>query len=214
MTSEPKIQLKDLTKIIYEKLCELKEISIKDFASYIISQCSISISENSFRRRIYDVISILTSLGYVNKVDGTLQWIGKSSSEPKPPEYLETRERIEAKRERLKYQARTLLLCKVCIRENMRGQRVNQDKRIYFPFVFFECSNNSMQIKSRTDNKIVAVITDKDIIILSPFDIMGDIPFRVSTVLEVINDSPELKDCLDVLDLDLNGKSGNDFIYI
>lgn len=211
--TQVKSSLKDLTKIIYDKLCELKNTTVKDFTSYVMSQYQISIPEPSFRRRIYDVISVFTCLGYVNKNDGNLEWIGKPSANQKPPQYSETQNRIETKQQLLKNKARMLLIYKTLIKENMEKQKTNNDIRIYIPFIYFECPANEIFIET-TNAHSVKMVLSANTSSLSPGEVLENIPFHVSSIIKAINENPEIQQCLDILDIDLSGKSENDLIFI
>lgn len=210
--AQVKSSLKDLTKIIYDKLCELKHTTVKDFTSYVMSQYQISIPEPSFRRRIYDVISVFTCLGYVNKTDGNLEWVGKPSNNQKPPQYSETQFRIETKQQLLKHKARMLLIYKALIKENMEKPKTN-DTRIYIPFIYFECPSNEVCIENPNTPSVKILLSSKASS-LSPVEVLTNIPFHVSSIMKVINENPEIQQCLDILDIDLTGKSENDLIFI
>lgn len=211
--TQVKSSLKDLAKIIYDKLYELKNTSIKDFTAYVMSQYQISIPESSFRRRIYDVISVFTCLGYVNKVDGNLEWIGKESTVQKPPQYTETQNRIEAKQQILRQKARMLLIYKTLIKENMRKTKGNNEARVYIPFIYFECPTNEIHIENQ-DNHSVMMLLGSNTSTLSPSEVLESIPFHVSSIMQAIKENPEIQQCLDILDIDLSGKSENDLIFI
>lgn len=49
---------------------------------------------------------------------------------------------------------------------------------------------------------------------LSPSEVLESIPFHVSSIMQAIKENPEIQQCLDILDIDLSGKSENDLIFI
>ncbi|OHS99885.1 hypothetical protein TRFO_08190 [Tritrichomonas foetus] len=207
-----KSSLKDLTKIIFDKLSERKQITIKDFTSYIMSQYSISIPEPSFRRRIYDVISVFTCLGYAEKNEGNLTWLGKPSHSPKPPSYDQIHKRVLSKEEVLKHKARMLLLYKALEIENSNFHQIN-DQKAYIPFIYVECPTDSITIEQNNTNTL-KMSSSKDMIFLSPSELLEKKTFHVSTIYQALNECPELSQCKELLNIDFSNKKGDDMVYI
>ena len=210
--TQTKNSLKDLTKIIYDKLIERKEMKIRDFTSYVMSQYSISIPEPSFRRRIYDVITVFTCLGYVEKNEGNLTWIGKPENS-KPPEYDEIYTRILAKEDELRDKARRLLIYKALIIENRNKQRTNEPKA-FIPFLYFDCPQDRYRIEWLDKNKVKITSTIDDIELMSPSEIIDGIKIHVSTLLQVFQECPILEKCRNLLMIDISGLDQNDLVCI
>jgi hypothetical protein len=138
--------------------------------------------EHTLRRRIYDVITVFCVIGYVQKVDKTLVWIGELSRGPSPflKDIEQATRRIQSKEQVLQYKMRLFLGYQSLIAAN-RG--ISKPSGVLsFPAIVLGRRGPSWTVRPSPPSTQLTI--DADVIpdVISPFDIVSCRPFNFDVI--------------------------------
>jgi hypothetical protein len=130
--------LKAISSRVKLELETRRHTSIPELTAAIISDYKSqwdSVPDDTIRRRVYDVVTVFIVIGYVQKSQKTLDWVGKvPSDDPSVPAQIATISRsVEHKQELLRHKLRLLFLYRALITANRTSSRPNN--AIPFPTI-------------------------------------------------------------------------------
>jgi hypothetical protein len=138
--------------------------------------------ENTLRRRIYDVITVLRVIGYVQKVDDILIWIGDVRCDDSPPRPVvgQTTCRVQSKEQFLQCKMRLLLLYNALIETNRTVPK--PANAISFPVIIASGRGPPWIIRSGPSAKKLTIESQVLPELVSPVDILLCKPFSENAV--------------------------------
>lgn len=189
--------------MVKERIRAAAKTSYSEIADQIVAQLAsetADMSSDTLKRRIYDVITVLSVLGYVDKVDKQIVWVGQTDMPLlRSAEVTRRRLRVESKRESFRYKAKLLLLYKSLI--EMRKPTTRPAKALSLPTVIVRATTNE-----RLETKKVRgeggrhelIITSRNGVpyTFSPLDILNRMEFPDEIVRRVYEATPELASLL------------------
>lgn len=198
-----KICLKGLAPRTMEVLRELGTTSSEDTATIIINKLMATNPEltgqDTIRRRIYDVINVLSASGIIDKVGKQITWHGykpiieRRLANPEGSNPLE--KRIAAKEAKLRDNIHYLILYKVLISRNLKLEKPENAINGTHQVIFFGLDKNPelSTIKHPFDNKTLEIKSKAKLMVKSPLDLLRIIgKENKNLVSRLINTSPEL----------------------
>lgn len=178
---------------------EIATVVITKF-HYAIENAKSTTTQDTIRRRIYDVINVLAASGMVDKVGKKITWKGApqsirsfSISNAKglympSPEDQEIESRIIEKEIELKLKVGLLTLYKALIQRNFPEEVSTQKRAISLPIILI-CLQDPEDgvIYPLDENKTkVELQSQKDIIFQSPMDILKNMTFDPNSIHNLI----------------------------
>jgi hypothetical protein len=155
--------------------------------------------EKTLARRTYDVITVLTCIGYIKKENRSLTWIG--ATRPQIPrrgaEITARTARIESKEESVRYKARLLLLHRALIQANRRI--IAPVTKIPFPLILIGQKGADLTVQSDPGNHELWIEAHSKPKLMSPFEILSSKTFTKAAMEQAVSNSPELLPVRDLL---------------
>ena len=191
-----------LTYLIKQELIRIHESSYQDMTKIIIrnlKQKSIKFSENTIKRRVYDIMNVLISSGCLKKRQyaNTYFWIGFSNILPNQKEIENQiiKSRIFSKKDQLNSKIRLLIAYKQLILQN--SFRTRPYSSIHMPAIAIgllpqsDCqTDQTLPIQNSTNTEIVIKSSGR-ISVFSPSEIINMIPIKYS-LEELFSNQPDL----------------------
>jgi hypothetical protein len=193
-----------------EKIKEAKQTTCNEMAKAIsvdYGQESESQDENpeqipvsTLHRRIYDIISVMSVVGLIQKKDKTIIWRGENRWRHRPinTELKILKNKVSSKEEVLKYKLSILLLLKTVIADNASVARPS--KAVQLPFLVLASGNRSVRIKKDAYGHSMEIGALGSLDVFSPIDALMEKRFHVDKIRSVIENTAELSKCRDFLE--------------
>lgn len=199
--SSNRLCLKSLAPPTVEVLKELGTTSSEDAATYIISQLSKSShneisGQDTIRRRIYDVINVLSASGIIDKVGKQIVWRGFQIYNPKEIKITNSispvvEQRIANKEKSLREKVRLLTLYKVLIARNFIPK--TPKNAVYLPSIIIGVENPDRDILTplpiRSD---LEILTKSPLLFISPLEILQGIDLDKTSIHAILRAVPEI----------------------
>ena len=194
-----RICLKALAPKTMELIHELKTTTSENIANLIIGNLTFQHpglkGQETIRRRIYDVINVLSAAGVIDKVGKQIIYQGtsrfcKSSSTNQTSLSEDDVQRIKDKEKNLEDKITLLILYKTLIQRNF--QAVEPNDRIHFPAIIVGIKDPSNTILKhpmlRTE---LEFITKEPMMFLAPSDILRRIDLPKESIKDFLDASPD-----------------------
>ena len=196
------VSLKNLSKIVVDKIKGARVSTPREIANSIINNLSSRSESQTFakslNRRIYDVINVLTALGFVEKDEKSIKWIDNPSliqkNQDNDPLVAKTENRVLEKEEKLRYKVRLLLLYK-CLIESNKTQTTNKGTHIPIPLMIICFKTPNYTINFFENNHTIDIRSTSEPTLITPLELMSMKKFPVKLIRHVISCSPEIVSC-------------------
>ena len=195
--------LKAISALVKDKIKAARKTTYTDIANQIIREFASEADPASIvtlKRRIYDVITVLSVLGYIEKIDRRIEWVGQSDVPfLRNSEIMRRRMRVESKRQNFRYKAKLLLLYKSLI--EMRKPTAKPAKALSLPTVIVRATDNEHLATKRqrgdSGRQELVITSEKGVpYTFSPLDILNRMSFPDEIVRRVYDATPELSSML------------------
>lgn len=191
--------LRDISAMVKEKIKAAQKTTYNEIADEMLLELKTDTNDKSaqetLKRRIYDVITVLSVVGYIEKSKNKrIEWVGNDASSSATAEVTRRRIRLESKRENFKYRVKMLLLYKCLI--EMHRQQPRPRNAISLPIVIGRTVGDRLEVERRGPRELV-ISSGKDIpYTFSPLDVFHQMSFPDEIVRTVYDSTPELADFL------------------
>ena len=191
--------LRDISAMVKEKIKAAQKTTYNEIADEMLLELKTDTHDKSaqetLKRRIYDVITVLSVVGYIEKSKNKrIEWVGNDASSSATAEVTRRRIRLESKRENFKYRVKMLLLYKCLI--EMHRQQPRPRNAISLPIVIGRTVGDRLEVERRGPRELV-ISSGKDIpYTFSPLDVFHQMSFPDEIVRTVYDSTPELADFL------------------
>jgi hypothetical protein len=184
--------LKTLARHTLEVMKEVTTATSEDLATLTVRRLKISgvgtTGEETIRRRIYDVINVLSAAGVIDKVGKQLVWHGSRPSLPPIPSatpgMTPSDSRILSKEKCLRDKMTLLILYKALVHRNF-VRRVVPDTAMFFPAIIIAVRGKSEDmIKQFSNQWELEIRTSPEITFFSPKDILAKIGLPLESILQ------------------------------
>ena len=192
MSKANPISLSKISSLVFQILKESGEITFETVSTKIINQIEVPDTKNdqrTIKRRVYDVLNVLTELGYIEKNNKIIHMkvnlpLLKGGN---------TKDGIEKeicdKEAYLIDKIKILMYYKLLIERNKKINRPNTAVQFPAIFVGFKDASNG-EIKKSLDGKEVQIIASVPPMFFSPLNLLETIGFPVSSQIEYIRSIP------------------------
>ncbi|EAY20676.1 hypothetical protein TVAG_163720 [Trichomonas vaginalis G3] len=186
--SKDKICLKAIAPRLLELMRSMKSTTSETIATMLINLLAVeaagSFSQETVRRRIYDVINVLSATGVIEKDGKKLTWRGLNNpnapsqdpSQNVPPSLL-------MKERNLHDKLRLLAAYKALIRKNF--PQVRPSNGLPARVIIFGTTCREIQASKEEDHEIKIEMAHKPSCYFSPADIIARIPFSYEEIQSV-----------------------------
>ncbi|KAH0785561.1 transcription factor Dp-1 [Histomonas meleagridis] len=194
-----RLSLKALSPQTLEVIQELKKSTSEDIATVLINRFMGTEpnlkGQDTIRRRIYDVINVLSAARLIDKVGKQIIWNGNNPYIPTPipiaPNMPPGEKDLEEKEKTLSEKIRLLTYYKLLIQRNFN--RTPPPNAIHFPTIIIGIRDSNQAALTHTFNHSELEIRSKmPLIFLSPSDILKKLRFPKDKIRQLLSLSPEL----------------------
>jgi len=199
MENKDRICLKEISSHLCSLMREIKKSTCENIASMLISQMTVIntnlTGQETIRRRIYDVINVLSAAGIIDKSGKQLVWNGFGSlSTNHPPAAKKNQEDHDfgIKEHKICQKVHTLTIYKALIHRNMVTHKPIGS--VHFPLILIGISKSSdTRINHISGCSHLEITSDRPRFFYSPFDILMRLPLDSAIIKKLIEASPELE---------------------
>jgi hypothetical protein len=195
-----------------EKMQEVKQTTCSQIAEAIIADYAeqakaqgrdIEVPSATLHRRIYDVICVMSVVGFIQKKEKVITWIGgvrKNVPQQLIAELAARRNRVASKEEMLRYKLNMLLLLKTVVVDNSSRRR--SSKAIQLPCLLLATnSDRPVQINREKSGHRIEFESIGSVDIFSPIDVLMEKRFDMNRVRSAIDSSAALSECKEFLQI-------------
>lgn len=208
--STSKITLKELSPRTFEIIRELKKSTSEDIATILINRFMGNDpklkGQETIRRRIYDVINVLSAAKLIDKVGKQIIWNGNypymvnirqsqnnsnNMLEREVQDQTNDENKIKMKEKTLSEKIRLLTYYKILIKRNFH--KTPSPNAIFLPAIIIGVKDsNQTELKQPFNHSELEIRSKMPLIFLSPSDILQRIQFTQTEIMSFLKLSPEL----------------------
>lgn len=205
-SSSSRISLKELSPQTFEIIRELKSSTSEDIATILINRFMGSDpklkGQETIRRRIYDVINVLSAAKLIDKVGKQIIWNGnypytvnvrqeQAMGVVEREAHAEDEDAIRMKEKTLSEKIRLLTLYKILIKRNFH--KTPSPNAIFLPAIIIGVKDsNQTELKQPFNHSELEIRSKMPLLFLSPSDILQRIRFTQTEIMSFLKLSPEL----------------------
>jgi hypothetical protein len=193
--SSARLCLKDLARHTLEVMRELESTTSEDIATLTIDKLLRSnpnlTGQDTIRRRIYDVINVLSAAGVVDKVGKQILWHGgRRTVLPAVASKAADESGISAKEKVLRDKVSLLTLYKALIKRNFT--REPGPDALPLPVILIEIRDKNQATFTQATNRCALEIrSKKDLLFMAPSDILRNIKIPAQSIRGILALSPD-----------------------
>lgn len=207
MSSEgkDKVCLKAIAPRLTDLMRELGNATTDGVVTMLINRIVVennnSISQDTVKRRIYDVINVLSAAGIIEKSGKKLIWHGlnvmnpkreqadrPAEMEPKPSEKTPEQESLETKEKYLYSKIKRLVLYKTLIQRNTTVPR--PENAISLPSIIIGFASDETVKTEKKEKYSLDVTASQPKLYLSPAEILDKLPIEREKVEKMLSKNP------------------------
>lgn len=188
------VSLSKISGLVFRALQDSGDTSFEAVSNIVIAQIDAPEAKNdqrTIKRRVYDVLNVMTALGYIEKSNRVIRM--NRSGAPFAAKCSASRDAVEAqlaaKEAQLADKIRILMYYKLLIERNKKAERPNG--AVQFPAIFVGFRDAaSGEIKKSLDGKEVQIVTSVSPLLFSPLNMLEAIGFPAESQLEFLRSLP------------------------
>jgi hypothetical protein len=167
--------LKAISRRVKMELEARGHMTLPELTSCLISENTLqgeSFQEETLRRRIYDVMTVFDVIGYVQKTQKSIDWVGRLIRDDQSlrPQIDAVSRKLDHKLEILRHKVQLLFLYASLIAANHHFAK--PDNAIIFPAIVIGCKMGARISISKRSNRQITIDCPKRPELFSPFDIL------------------------------------------
>jgi hypothetical protein len=150
-------------------------MTLPELTSCLISEQAAqgeSFPDETLRRRIYDVVTVFDVIGYVQKTQKSLDWVGRLIRDDQSlrPQIETVTRKLDHKLEILRHKVQLLFLYTALVAANRHFAKPSN--AITFPAIVLGCKMGARVSVSKRSNRQITIDCPRRPELFSPFDIL------------------------------------------